>query len=234
MLQTFKNGQGSIVLRMKLLDSSLSTGAGLTGLTNASSGLKISTIADNESSAVAYTVAGSTVETITTLGTYAAPTATKCRFKEVDATNHPGVYELHIADARFAVSNAKSLLISISGATNLAQADAVIQLQSDDPFVAKPSNYASLSISGTGTVAFNASERTSVADAVLDRDMSVGTDSGSPSVRTVRQALRFLRNKWSIIGTTLTVMKEDDATASWTSTVTATAGADPITGNDPA
>lgn len=72
------------------------------------------------------------------------------------------------------------------------------------------------------------------ADALLNRDMSVGTDSGSPTVRTVRQALRFLRNKWSISGTTLTVTKEDDATASWTSTVSTSAGADPVTGNDPA
>jgi hypothetical protein len=41
-----------------------------------------------------------------------------------------------------------------------------------------------------------------VADAILNRDMSTGTDSGSTTVRTVRQALRFLRNKWSISGTT--------------------------------
>lgn len=79
-----------------------------------------------------------------------------------------------------------------------------------------------------------ASERNSVADALLNRDMSVGTDSGSPTVRTVRQALRFLRNKWSIAAGTLTVTKEDDATASWTSAVTGTAGADPITSSDPA
>ena len=72
------------------------------------------------------------------------------------------------------------------------------------------------------------------ADALLNRDMATGTDSGSPTVRTVRQALRFLRNKWSISGTTLTVTKEDDATASWTSTVATTPGADPVTGNDPA
>jgi hypothetical protein len=77
-------------------------------------------------------------------------------------------------------------------------------------------------------------ERTSVADALLDRDMSTGTDSGSATVRTVRQALRFLRNKWSLSGTTLTVCKEDDSTTSWTSTVTATSGASPITANDPA
>jgi len=73
-----------------------------------------------------------------------------------------------------------------------------------------------------------------IADAILDRDMATGADSGSTTVRTVRQALRFLRNKWSITGTTLTVTKEDDATASWTAALTATAGADPVTASDPA
>lgn len=72
------------------------------------------------------------------------------------------------------------------------------------------------------------------ADTLLNRDMSTGTDSGSPTVRTVRQALRFLRNKWSISGTTLTVTKEDDTTASWTASVTTDAAAEPITGSDPA
>jgi hypothetical protein len=64
--------------------------------------------------------------------------------------------------------------------------------------------------------------------------MSTGVDSGSTSHRTPRQALRFLRNKWAISAGTLTVYKEDDATASWTGTVTASSVADPITGNDPA
>lgn len=134
MLIGYKRGQGSIVLRVKILNSSVSTGAGLTGLTSASSGLIISTIADNEATATAYTVAASNVETITTLGTYAAPTANKCRFKEVDATNHKGVYEIQIADARFAVSSAKSLLVSVSGATNAAETDVVIPLRDLDPF----------------------------------------------------------------------------------------------------
>lgn len=134
MLNSYKNGQTSVVFRVFLRDSSVTTGAGLTGLTSASSGLRIATIADNEASATAYTVAGSTIETISTLGTYAAPTATKCRFKEVDSTNHPGVYEIHLADARFAVAGAKSLLVSISGATSLAQCHALIPLHSLDPY----------------------------------------------------------------------------------------------------
>ena len=78
------------------------------------------------------------------------------------------------------------------------------------------------------------STTTQIADGVLNRDMSAGADDGSPSVRTMRQALRFLRNKWDVTGTTLTVMKEDDSTASWTGTVTATASATPITAMDPA
>jgi hypothetical protein len=75
--------------------------------------LIISTIADLEAAATTYTSAATNVETITTLGTFAAPTASKCRFREVDATNFPGVYEIHIADARFAVANTTQLLISI-------------------------------------------------------------------------------------------------------------------------
>lgn len=135
MLIDYKLGQGSIKLRVKLRNSSVTTGAGLTGLTSASTGLIISTICDNEATAVGvYTVAGTTIETIATLGTYAAPTATKCRFREVDGTNHKGIYEIQIADARFATSGAKSILISISGATNLVECDVLIPLRTVDPY----------------------------------------------------------------------------------------------------
>lgn len=69
------------------------------------------------------------------------------------------------------------------------------------------------------------------ADALLNRDMSAVADT---TARSPLNALRFLRNKWSISGATLTVRKEDDAAAAWTATVSTTAGADPVTGNDPA
>ena len=107
----------SNTFRVVLTNSS--TGAPLTGLTNSSTGLIISTICDVEATATAYTVAATNVETITTLGTFAAPTASKCRFREVDATNHPGMYEIQLADARFAITNARFLYTTISGATNL-------------------------------------------------------------------------------------------------------------------
>ena len=162
MLIDYHLGQTSIILRIKILDSSVSTGAGLTGLTFSSSGLIIAAIADNEASTTAYTAAGSTIETITTLGTFATPTATKCRFKEVDSTNHPGVYEIQLDNARYAVSSAKSLLVSIGGATNAAQTDACIPLRQTDPYnavtggiTALPNTActtnASLLTSGTGT-----------------------------------------------------------------------------------
>lgn len=68
------------------------------------------------------------------------------------------------------------------------------------------------------------------ADALLNRDMSAVSDTNA---RSPLNALRFLRNKWSISGTTLTVTKENDSTSAWTATVTASPGADPISGNDP-
>jgi hypothetical protein len=49
----------------------------------------------------------------------------------------------------------------------------------------------------------------------------------------VLNALRFLRNKWTVVAGTLTVTKEDDTAAAWTGTVTTDAAAVPIVGSDP-
>ena len=125
----YRNGFTSVILRVKIMDSTSTTGGAKTGLTSSSSGLIISTIADNEATPTVYAQASSNIETITTLGTFAAPTASKCRFKEVDATNHPGLYEVQIADARWAVSNARSVIVSLSGVTGMAQVDAEVQLE---------------------------------------------------------------------------------------------------------
>lgn len=69
------------------------------------------------------------------------------------------------------------------------------------------------------------------ADALLNRDMSAVSDTNA---RTPLNALRFLRNNWSVSGTTLTVTKEDDSTSAWTATLTADASANPVVGSDPA
>lgn len=87
--------------------------------------------------------------------------------------------------------------------------------------------------SGLATAAALATVPTATqnADALLNRDMSAVSDTNA---RTPLNAMRFLRNKYSISGTTLTVTKEDDATSAWTSVLTTSAGADPVTGSDPA
>jgi len=69
------------------------------------------------------------------------------------------------------------------------------------------------------------------ADALLNRDMAAVDDSND---RTPLNALRFLRNRWSVAGDVLTVRKENDSTAAWTASVSTDAGALPITGTDPA
>jgi hypothetical protein len=73
-----------------------------------------------------------------------------------------------------------------------------------------------------------------VSDSILASDIGSGTGAGTSEERTVRAALRFLRNKRSIATGTLTVTKEDDATAAWTAAVTTSAAAEPVTAIDPA
>ena len=93
----------------------------ITGLDHDSSGLIISTIANNAATAVANSVGGSDeIETIATLGAYAAPTSSFTRFREVDSTNHPGLYEIQFADTVYSVSNSKYTDICITGVADLA------------------------------------------------------------------------------------------------------------------
>lgn len=79
--------------------------------------------------------------------------------------------------------------------------------------------------------ALTSAEHTTVADTLLNRDMSAGTDTVS---RSVRNALRPLRNKWTNAAGTYTVYKEDDTTSAWTSAVSTDGAAIPIVGSDPA
>ncbi len=182
MLIDYALSQTSIILRVKLRQDTTGAkpGNGITALTSSSAGLIISTIADNEATPTTYTQAGSTIEAVTTLGTFAAPTATKCRFKKVDDTNNPGIYEIQIADARFAVSSAKSLLVSISGVTGMSDCDVVIPLRSVNPYdgvhggmTALPNTActtnASLLTSGTGT------DQLSVTTGRVDVGKALGT-----------------------------------------------------------
>lgn len=79
------------------------------------------------------------------------------------------------------------------------------------------------------TPALSTAGNAAVADKLLGRNLAGGSDG----TRTVKDALRSLRNKTSIAGGTLTVTEEDDSTPAWTATVTTAAG-DPLSSIDPA
>jgi len=176
-LISYKHSQTSIILRVKILDSAATTGAGKTGRTEASAGLIISTIANNEAAATTYTATSLTIETIAILGTYAAPTATMCRFQEVDSTNHKGVYEIQIADARFAIASAKSLLVSILGATDAAETDVLIPLTQTDPYTTLASSTVGTVTTLTGHTAQTADHTAGIA--AIPTTAMRGTDSAS-------------------------------------------------------
>ena len=129
-LLTWNNGQHGNVLCVKL--GSIFGGPCI-GLSAGSVGLSISTMADNEPTATVYTQAAGNIETIATLGTFATPTAGKCRFRGVDYFNHAGVYELQLDDSRYAVPGATALALSFNGAMFLSSGDAVIELVAHKP-----------------------------------------------------------------------------------------------------
>jgi hypothetical protein len=68
-----------------------------------------------------------------------------------------------------------------------------------------------------------------IADAFLARNIAGGSSVG----RIVSEALAFLRNKWAIVGSTLTVYDADDTTILWTADITSSSSTQQITGSDP-
>lgn len=73
-----------------------------------------------------------------------------------------------------------------------------------------------------------------IADGILRRKLdSSGDGNGTQEERTVLTALQVLRNASAIVGSTLTVYKENDTTAAWTAAVASSAGMNPLTGIDP-
>lgn len=76
---------------------------------------------------------------------------------------------------------------------------------------------------------FGRSSMQSMADRFLSRALAMGSDTG----RNVQDALRSLRNRIAIGGSTLTIYTEDDVTSAWTASVTTSSSANQITGYDP-
>ncbi len=181
---TWKNGITSVVLRVRIPDVTSVIGGGKTGLTSASAGLIVSTIADNEATPTNYTQAGGTLETITTLGTFATPTATKCRFKEVDATNQPGLYELQLANARWAVSGARYVDVALPPVSGLGTGPVWVRVQLTDTTSAGGVDVTSINGSAAAARKLAVSVNT-----IEDQGAASGTPTTTSMVTTLSQTL---------------------------------------------
>jgi len=72
-----------------------------------------------------------------------------------------------------------------------------------------------------------------LADEMLARDLGSGLNAGTAEERTVRSALRAIRNKVNVGSSQMVVKKEDDTTDAWTASVTTTAVSSNVSGIDP-
>lgn len=133
-------GTTSKRLKVFIQDSSVTTGAGLTGLVFNTASLTGYYIREGDASATAITLATAT------LGTWASG-----GFIVVDGTNMPGLYELDIPNAAIA-AGAKSVVIMLKGATNMSPCVIEIELTANDNQVALPANSSLLSIDASGRV----------------------------------------------------------------------------------
>lgn len=199
-----KAGTTNQRIRVFLQDSSSTTGAALTGLAYNTANLKMSYARDDQSTVTTVTLADATVGAFTSGG-----------FKQVDAANFPGLYEVGVPNA--ALTSGKSVQIQVWGATNLLPCLVEIELTAVDhqsatafmtsvPTVVDKADYALSTSQHTAVQADAAAALTAqgytttragyldniddldaLADAFLDR--ADGVEPGE----TLRQALRIMR-----------------------------------------
>lgn len=119
---SIKAGTTSKTLKIFVQDSSVTTGAGLTGLTNASGSLTGYYVREGANAAVSISIVSATLGTFTSGG-----------FIVVDGTNMPGLYEIGIPDAAIA-AGANSVVVMYKGAANMAPVVLEIELTAYDPY----------------------------------------------------------------------------------------------------
>src|SRR5437899_11416114 len=120
-----KLGVTSEIWQVFIQSTAAFDGSGLTGLTNASSGLTAYYHRDTDTTATAITLVTMTVGTFTSSG-----------FKEIDATNMPGWYQFCPPNAALA-SGAKSCAFLLKGATNMGAVAIEVQLAAVDVHLAR-------------------------------------------------------------------------------------------------
>lgn len=114
-------GATSEIWQVFIRDSTSTVGAGLTGLTNASSGLTAYYHRDTDTTATVITLVTMTVGTYTSSG-----------FKEIDAANMPGWYQFCPPNAAIA-AGAKSCGFHLKGATSMVPLPIEVQLVAVNP-----------------------------------------------------------------------------------------------------
>jgi hypothetical protein len=127
-------GTTSKVIQVFIPASNVSTGAGLTGLNNATAGLTLYYIREGDATPTAVTLSAGTVGTWSSGG-----------FKEVDATNMPGHYQIGLPNAMLA-AGAWSIG-HLQGAANMAPVPIEIDLGVDQAILTPAGNIRS---DGTG------------------------------------------------------------------------------------
>ncbi len=122
-----KKGTTSQIFHAFILDSSVTTGAGKTGLAFNTASLVCRYITSSGTLSASITL-----EDITTLGTYAAPTSNAhMRFKEVsNADPSKGLYEIQVHNDWMNLSGG-NLLVMMAGAANMAPLMLEVDLQAD-------------------------------------------------------------------------------------------------------
>ena len=112
-------GATSKIVRLFIKDSSVTTGAGKTGLAFNTASLTAYYIKEGDTSTTAITLVTTTVGVWVSGG-----------FVEVDATNAPGLYELSLPNA--AIASGKALTVCLKGATNMTETVLEYQLTAFD------------------------------------------------------------------------------------------------------
>jgi len=114
-----KAGTTSKKIRVFIQDSTSLTGGGLTGLVYNSASLTCYYFRDGDTSATSVSLVTATLGTFTSGG-----------FKEVDATNMPGVYELGVPNAAISVAGTSQMVLK--GATNMVPLPIEFELDAVD------------------------------------------------------------------------------------------------------
>lgn len=154
-MRSILKGATSQTIYVEVLDSTSTTGGRKTGL------------AFNTASLTAYYTRNAGSATAITLATLAAANSawSSGGFKEVDATNAPGLYRLDIPDASCAAGSGDSLVVTLKGATGMVQVSTEVQLSSNTPQTGDA--YAALTGAqaepGQGAPAVNASPLSKIA-----------------------------------------------------------------------